>query len=752
MNTNEKMQNENLNFDLLMSKLQNHDNSIREQAEYIINQIPYENLILNLSFLVCNESSSISMNSKQSENNRTMALLILKNTIIKNENIPKWFEINSNFDRNEIRNRILCLLASSSEKIRRSAGNLIANLTKMESYISGKLPLELVEILVNVANTSDNYDYIASSLETLSFIVEEFSMQSGQIKGVKFDFSIFKEKIMNSIKFNIQKQIINPLINTNINIVIECLKCFLNVISLNKEISVSFDPYDEVLNLIFSLVFNILSNSNLQTSNNSIHQSTQIKSIAKILELHSQILIKFTNYFYFNLDKHMGNVVNLTNLILSLYEQGELINKINSHISEKNILLILEVWCEIGDKELDLSNIYKNNLANIQSLKIYSKYANEIYNFCLSNLTKINEISEWSISKACAYILCLLIQLTDSTYLEKLLVYSENNFFAQDEIKRYSSLIALSCCLETPHKDKISTLLKYNFKNFIKTLADKSNLVAETSSWLLCKITEYCPYIIEKSMLCEYLPLFMKIIKESKYEIDSKSKIENLEEGCLKSEVIFSSQVRINLCTVLLNLIKFYGDKNLNKNSSALSPYYLKILDCLVYTSFNLGNFIDKNLSLSLSSFRVMYAIIDYSSLDFQEHIENVLNTFYNILKNTNEDIEYLKKSSVIEFKEVKILAFSRVSNEDTKSNGNNFLYLLKFLTFIQENICVLMERIYKKIIRKVKADLSQNIYKEITKSFKLKSDVYDSGLSCISQVVISNKIFFKFILYKNYS
>jgi hypothetical protein len=719
---------ENFNFDLLMSQLQSHENSLREQAEQILNEIPYEKLILKLSHLICFESSS--MDSKEKENNRTMALLILKNTIIKKENIPKWFESNINFDRKEVLNRTLCLLASTSEKIRRSAGNLIANIIKMESYVSGILPIELIELLACVATSSDNNDYVSSSIETLSFIVEEFSIQGTQgmqEKGINFDLSIFKEKIMQSIKINLQKQLINQMMNTNI--VIVCLKCFLNIIQLNKEFSVS---YDEVLNLMFNLVFQILNNTNLQIS---IPPSTQINSTEKILEMQSQILIKFTNNFYSCLDKHMGNVTNLTILILSLHEQ----EKINSLISEKTILFILEIWCEIGDKELDLSNIYKNNKSNMQSLKLYPKYSNEIYKFCLNNLTKTNENSEWSISKACAYILCLLIQLTDTTFLEKLLVYSEDNFFAQDEVRRYSSLIALSCCLETPHKDKISTLLSYNFKNFIKTLGDKSSLVAVTSSWLLCKITEYYAYIIEKSMLSEYLPLFMKIIKEGTDDGYFKGEYEYLEED-LKSDIIFSSQVRINLCTVLLNLIKYYGDKNLNKNSTALSPYYLKILDCLVYTSFNLQNFAHKNLNLSISAFRVMYAIIDYSSLDFQDHIENVLNTFYNIFKNSTDDLEYLRQSPVIEFKEIKILAFSKVDREEFKTSANKFLFLTKFLTFLQENICILMERIYKKIIRKVKTDLSHKIYNEIITSFKLRSEVYDSGLGCIAQLVISKK------------
>ena len=66
---------------------------------------------------------------------------------------------------------------------------------------------------------------------------------------------------------------------------------------------------------------------------------------------------------------------------------------------------------------------------------------------------------------------------------------------------------------------------------------------------------------------------------------------------------------------------------------------------------------------------------------------------------------------------------------------------LKNFLIFLSENLCLIIENIFKKIIRNVILDLSKMTYDVIINSFRIRKDVYDVGLSCLSYVMISKKL-----------
>jgi hypothetical protein len=291
------------------------------------------------------------------------------------------------------------------------------------------------------------------------------------------------------------------------------------------------------------------------------------------------------------------------------------------------------------------------------------------------------------------------------------LIFAENNFHSKDYLLRYSALLALCCCLDTTHKEKISNLLKCNFDEFFKTIADKSEIVAKTSSWLLCKISESFPYVIEKNMLCRYVPLFVKIVKEGREEKFFRDQNQDFVEEEEEDDflVTFSKEIRINVCQVLINLIKFYGDKDTKKNSNAFSTYSMDLLHNFLQTALNECNekkSKDINMDLSFFALQVCAKIIEYSSQNFQDYLEIILNKFVELMEKSNRGAM------------------------DCYKHELNF----------QENLCVVIEQIYRKIIRGVKCKLSQRTFNSIITSFINRKEVYESGIFCITALSTSRQ------------
>ena len=171
----------------------------------------------------------------------------------------------------------------------------------------------------------------------------------------------------------------------------------------------------------------------------------------------------------------------------------------------------------------------------------------------------------------------------------------------------------------------------------------------------------------------------------------------------------YSNEVRINICIVFGNLIKFYGDENTNKLNNEFNMYYKFFIDDFIEASFKEENIIS-NLSFYL--LRIIMNVIQFSSKDFQQSLEGIFN---NILQ---------------KFDKITLLI---------KDNKNKIqkIYLEK-LYKLQDNLCLVLSQIFNKIILKINISLCIQLYNSIINSFLIRdSKAYESGMLCLLNLVI---------------
>jgi hypothetical protein len=171
----------------------------------------------------------------------------------------------------------------------------------------------------------------------------------------------------------------------------------------------------------------------------------------------------------------------------------------------------------------------------------------------------------------------------------------------------------------------------------------------------------------------------------------------------------YSNEVRINICIVLGNLIKFYGDENTNKLNNEFNIYYKYIINDFIEASFKEENIIS---GLSFYLLRIIMNVIQYSSKDLQASLEVI---FSNILQ---------------KFEEMNTLL---------KNNKNKIGKIhLEKLYKLQENMCLILNQIFNKIILKINISLCVQLYNSLINSFlNRENKAFESGMLCLLNLVI---------------
>ena len=171
----------------------------------------------------------------------------------------------------------------------------------------------------------------------------------------------------------------------------------------------------------------------------------------------------------------------------------------------------------------------------------------------------------------------------------------------------------------------------------------------------------------------------------------------------------YSNEVRINICIVLGNLIKFYGDENTEKIKNEFDMYYKFFINDFIEGSFKEENIIS---GLSFYLLRVIMNAIQYSSKDLQESLENI----FSILLQKFDQITSSIKNNKIKIQKI---------------------YLDK-LYKLQENLCLVLNQIFNKIIKKINIDLCIKLYNSIIDSFlNREAKAFESGMLCLLNLVI---------------
>jgi importin subunit beta-1 len=664
----------------------NGNNIFRKQAEEEIENLYYNNSSQFFELL----SNFITRNDLHteldlSENSRLFAGALFRIYLKKG----KWLECKYEL-RSSIKLNMLASLNSIQYQIRKTAVNIIASIASIE------LPKEWSEIFEILTSVIDEGKQPSQTLlqretavETLGYICEEV------------DNSILKTDYINTILETLVAALNKSLSNTEIgpnemSFIIKCIKLYNILLPLSKNNFKIPNQAKVLLDVITSCVS--FTHSYFISKNMIISFNTISEFIENVL---LSIIILVENYYEI-LEKILNPISDFTFFTLNS-------NSLNSGIQFTDALRLksLNIWCEIGDKENFLFNEQRHSISGQgKNFQIIKQCKSQLIEIMLDNIRKVSseeiqslleqehEERNWSIAKAAAYILCIIVQLTESSTLDTLLIYLERNYNSENEVNRHSALVVLGCCLESQFKEKLLEFLKINFKDLISTLSDSSKLVRVTASWLLCKITKLHPQIFEKSTLSTYIPMFSSFILNG-IQVGESYKKEN--------------HISINLCNALINIIIFYGDKKTLKNSNFISPYYSRLIDICLKVGYELESF-DNNFNLSYYCFQIISSIIEYSSQDYQDKLEELLQTF------SNHFIQLFINNE--------IKTSSRINKQ------------------LEENLCLVMSQIFSKIIRKVKAELCVQIFISIINSFKKQGKIYEEGISCISNIATSNVLY----------
>ena len=638
------------------------DNNIRKSAEnYINDQKIYQltNLLSQL-FIIINEPGN-----KYEIKIKELSSLLYKNILMENNNwinLPFYFKNKAREDMYDI------IEKSTDENQIKYLCIIIANIAFKECECNDIKMIKFIIKKIEDNIKSNNDKNIISYLYIMKTFFERFEEQ----KLISIDVINNLQKVVMSIIKNFSEKD-----NNNNKFEERKLELCLDIYSL----ILPFLKYSFTMetDYIFKPIIDSLTKLNYD----------------KIIYLKNLKVIDDTiNYYHRYIVNHIKKICNLffdlfDKILESNSKKKENINSINAvdDITENIILYYLDILCLICDKEIEdktsLTNFYVTNadlyiqkLLNI--LEIYPEF-------------KLNNES-WNISRAVCYIISFIVSSsTDENILTNLLNYSSKYFNSISYEKKINSLLILSCCLESKNLKVIYDALQPEILNLIKKINDNNSTYSYTVSWILGKISETIPSIFDRDKFYEIIPTLINIINNKSDNIQFK----------------FSNEIRINICIVFGNLIRFYGGEDIWKKDHFFKNYYKLFINTFIESSCNEENI---NSGLSFYFLRVIMNAIQFCSYDLQDNLEflfsNLLNKFDNI-------------SNIL-------------INNKNKLNKDQIDKLYK----LQEYLCLAINQIFNKIIRKINIELCCKLYNSIINSF-LNRSPYEEGMLCLLNLII---------------
>ena len=181
-----------------------------------------------------------------------------------------------------------------------------------------------------------------------------------------------------------------------------------------------------------------------------------------------------------------------------------------------------------------------------RSHKFFSALFDQLFDVCVNYINCENESEEdeaWDISKACNYILRILVQLVDTEKIDKVLNFIITNFDNENLMLKNSSILIFAAAIDSSHKNKVFEIVKAFFDKIIKSMEDDNQRIKKSATYLMFKITK----IFSKNL---GLNSVENLINKSLVLMNVNNK------NCSK------------ICSIFSNLIKGRGDPTTIKNES----------------------------------------------------------------------------------------------------------------------------------------------------------------------------------------
>ena len=633
------------------------DNETRQKGEQFIKDLK----IFKLTYLL----ETLFKIFADAENNipndiKSLASILYKNILSEN---GIWINLSSVL-KNKIREDLYNIIETSNdeEKIKYACiilSNIIFQECETNDIKNFKLIIKKVKNFIG----QNNNKLIISYLYFIKIFFERFEEQ----KLLSIDIINDLQVILTPIIKNYVKGNENILKEKKLELALDIFKLILPFLkySFTMETDYIFKP-------ILDLMDKLNWEKNIYTKN--------------LLVINDTI-----NYYHRYIVNHIKIIINLLFDLFSkiLSKKNETNNSINNNSNIENVILFyLDIICLICDKELSdktsLTNFFHTN---------YEKYISKLF-LLLNNFPSFQPENEsWNISKAVCYIISFIVNTSSlDSIIYKLLNYFNDNFNSISYEKKINAMLILSCILESKNYRTINDAIQNQILFIINKIDDKNDKIyAYVVSWVLGKISENIPSLYSKENFNNFVPKFINVIN---------NKFENIK---------YSNEVRINICIVFGNLIKFYGDEKTKKDSNDFKLYYKFFINEFIENSFKEENIIS---GLSFYLLRIIMNVIQYSSKDLQASLEII---FANILK---------------KFEQINTLI---------KNNKNKIQKIhLEKIYKLQENLCLIINQIFNKIIRKINISLCIQLYNSLINSFLIRENkAYESGMLCLLNLVI---------------
>ena len=594
---------------------------------------------------------------------RQLSAILMKNSLIHIDALQQEWKTKLSLEqKNQIKMLVLSSLASGLREIRSVASSVIASICKVDQPIIQHWPDLIPSLTQNAFN--QNMNLRLAAIETLGYVCEEVSLKGIDTASV--------DSILSAIIKNLSDKTID------VTVVSQCLKALFHTIKLAEK---NFSTESE-MKVIMEGIFSI--GQQYQTNDDILDKIAML-----FIEMFS------VSSYYDYLSVYIDKILEFSfHMIHTKFATNERLG-----------LLGLEILCTIGDEELSREpNDKIRILTSSQGLSVEKpksqsrKYFNKIWLQlkeliikCVSMPTVDEDDSEWNLSKGCLYILSIMVKVIDSSNIKeflKQLANQINSLDITDFDNKAKCWLLLGSTLSSTYKDDIVRIINQNFYSIVKDIDLQADAkLQKSATFCLEKITQY----------------YVKTIDTNKLDVIITKIL-----PCLGST---DNTVANNVCSILENVIKAFGDKPTNKSSNSISGYFTNILQAL-FVPVTKEAVAGTDLKLSLHRLMTIEKLIDYSSHDKQEAVYQIL-------------VKYLQEIEI-----------SQTKMDELMANGANKERIYQ----IQDYYYTLLRTIFIKYKIPLQPALGNNIW-ILTKSiFTSRKTVFEEANLALGALAINMK------------
>ena len=444
--------------------------------------------------------------------------------------------------------------------------SIVAILVSTFFILDEQIRKEILMLLIT--NTKKYNIYLRlGSLQAIAFICEEIMY-----------YNIIPIQLEDILQCIID--IINN--NDNKNVLIQALNTLYYLIPLLTD---SFSPDDDDPDIIMEAILGCI-----------VKYSNNIFILEKVALIFIQIVS--TSEYYDALDEYSTNIIKSSLDIIRMYYSK----------NKKMTLLYIEILCSIGEEELKRDNDIKN-----KSIKPNRGYFNPIWEQTKIVLLKVisqskddETESEWNISNAGLHVLQLMVDIIKPQ--NALLFFNELNNLIRNNIdsegSRYWCWFLLNNFIDSIHEEIIKELVS---KYYYVILGD-----------------------INPNRESKLINIASTLFRETIWFFKEESTIEEVIDKILPIINYVDRESTINICIIISNLIKLFGDSLTQYNSTPISPYFDEIFQELFINIDTIGDsqiFYYRHWAIS--------DLIFYSSLNQQSSIIRIMNIYLNEINNS---------------------------------------------------------------------------------------------------------------------